>query len=328
MTKFYANVIVSFIWFVLFSLVIMNNMGGMIVSMLFIIFILSISENFSNLFIKGIKLKKIFSLILSIIIVSLVSYSLFKSIQFMWIDFNAMINQSEVLIIEKLRALGLSESITTIKDAYVIIFDYLKSNLSVIAFSAGLLLKVILGAILGILFHFSSFNYKENNNAWEHVMFKIANHCSTLNSSFRDIMSIQVKIALMNTTIVAFLALAITYVFYGQFLPYWYVIIPLAAILSLIPVAGNVALNLIVFLATIQLSVEFSIAGFLIFLLMHKLEFFVIGNQMEQKIGIVLVIVLLSMLIGEALFHSMSGVFLGLIILVTISRLLKQTKII
>lgn len=326
MTKFYSNVIVSITWLLLSFLIISNNLGQMLLSILFTIFVLDFSENISK--VNNQKIKKLVSLLLSILIISAVSYGMYKSIQFMWLDFNKMIDQSEELIINQLKALGFSDSINTISDAYALIFNFLKSNLSVVTFSAGLVLKVILGVILGVLFHFtSSFKVEQNSNdSWDNIMHKLTYQANVLYLSFKDIMSIQVKISIMNTIIISILALGITNIFYGQFLPYWYVIIPLTAILSLVPVVGNLILNAVILLSTIQLSPIYAGFGIGMFVLIHKLEFLVIGKQMEQKIGVALAIVLISMIIGESLFHSMSGMFLGLVLLVTLSRLLKQLE--
>lgn len=328
MSKKYANTIVGFVWLLLLYLIIVNNMSQLLLTMLFVVFILHFSEDFTGKYFTNLTIKKIVSLVFSFVVISLAIYALYKSIEFMWIDLNVMIVKSEELIFTKLKHLGVSDSISTIKDAYLLIFTYLKSNLGALAFSAGLLLKVLLGIILGILFHFSKFNFIKIDNTWDYIMSNLSSQSTLMYYSFKDIMSIQFKIALMNTVIISTLALVITPLFYDQFLPYWYVIIPLTIILSLIPVIGNIALNLIVFLSTIQLSTEFAFAGIAMFLFIHKLEFLVIGKQMEQKIGITLVIVILSMIIGESLFHSMSGMFLGLIFLVTLSRLLKQTNLI
>lgn len=327
MRKRHINIIIIGIWSLLLYLTVINNLGQMVLAILFTVFILNFSETISKKYIGDNLFGKIFSFIFSLAMISIISYSLYRSVHFMWMDLNILIDQSEELIINQLKVLGFSESITTISDTYSIVFDYLKSNLNVLTFSAGLILKVLLGVILGILFYFSKIATDENDNAWNLIMGKIRSQAKVMFNSFNDIMIIQVSISIMNTIIISIFALVITEYIYGAFLPYWYVVIPLTAIISLIPVVGNIMLNFLLLLSTIQISPIYAAVGIGMFLVMHKLEFLIIGSQMEQKIGVSLVIVLISMILGESLFHSMSGMFLGLIILVTLSRMLKEIKI-
>lgn len=328
MTLFYRNTIVGLIWLVLLGLIIQSHASQMLLAMLFTVFVLHFSEDVTSKYFDKPNIKKYLALLLSSAIITIISYAIYKSLQFMWGDLNQLIVQSQPMILEALHKYGLEQNVQTISEIYTILIDFVKTNVGIVTFSAGLLLKVFIGVLLGIVIHFSHMEFDETKNAWDSILGKIVNQSSTMYKSFRDIMGIQVIIALMNTTIVSIMALGLTQIWAGQFLPYWYVIIPLTAILSLVPVVGNLMINLILILSTIQISPAYVLVGVGMFLFIHKLELIVIGKKMKEKVDIPFLLILLSMLLGEWLFHSMSGMILGMVMLVTFSKLSKEMKVI
>lgn len=328
MTLFYRNVSLGLAWIIFFSLMIASHTSQMFLAMLFTVFVLHFSENLTGKYITRNKSQKFIALILSALIISLISFALYKSVMFMWGDLNELIQKSQPLIIESLHKLGLEKNVQTISELYNIVVEFIKVNVGVITFSAGLLLKVFIGILLGIVVHFSIIEEANDSNAWGNIMNKMLAQANVMYNSFRDIMGIQVVISLMNTTIISVMALGLTYFIYGQFLPYWYVIIPLTAILSLVPVVGNLMVNIILVLSTVQISPTYVLVGVGLFLVIHKLELIVIGKKMKEKVNIPFILILLSMLLGEMLFHSMSGMILGMVLMVTISTLLKDMEMI
>lgn len=327
MSIFKINSIIAVFWILFTFLLIQSNTTQMLLSLLFTVVVLHFSEDFFAKFIQNKKLLKIASLILSASIFAFVSIALYFSFKFMGEDLAELIQSSQPLIMETMKDFGLNNNAQTIADLYVIIIDFLKANIGFITFSAILLLKVVLGIILGIVVHFSNIEDQDTDNAWGSVIHKINEQCKIIYKSFRDIMSIQILISLMNTTIISAMALGLTYLWAGEFLPYWYVIIPLTAILSLIPVVGNLMINIILILATIQVSPAFVLVGLGLFLIIHKLELIVIGNKMNEKVGVPFIVVLFSMILGELLFHSMSGMMIGMVIMVSLSKILRSIDV-
>lgn len=328
MSIFYRNTIVAIFWALLTFLLIQSNTTQMLLSLLFTVVVLHFSENVSARFVNNKKLRKTTSLLMSATIFVAVSTALYFSFKLMGKDLAGLIEASQPLIMETMKDLGLNSNAQTVADLYVIIVDFLKANIGFITFSAGLLLKVTLGIILGIVVHFSHIEEQDVENAWGSVIHKINEQCKTIYNSFRDIMSIQILIAMMNTAIISAMALGLTYVWAGEFLPYWYVIIPLTAILSLIPVVGNLMINIILILATIQISPAFVLVGLGLFLVIHKLELIVIGNKMNEKVGVPFIVVLFSMILGELLFHSMSGMMIGMVIMVSLSKMMREVNVV
>jgi len=328
MSLFYRNLIIGSIWGLILWLIIKSNSSQLFLSMLFTVFILYFSEKvFSSIKETSILLKKYVSLFVSTIVLIIISFFLFKSLQFMWSDLNKLIELSQPIILSSLGDYGLEKNIRTIEDIYEVIITFLKSHLSFITFSTGLFIKIIIGIVIGVIIYFSETKIDKIDNVWDYISSKIIEQSKDIYNSFKDIIEIQLQISIMNTLMVSFMAFAITYMFFGQFLPYWYVIVPLTAILSLIPIVGNIMINLILILSTIQLSLSYVFVGIGIFLIIHKLELIVIGKKMKKKVDIPFLLILLSMLIGEMLFHSMSGMILGMVMLVTLSKILKKIKI-
>lgn len=330
MSIFYRNIILGIAWMLLLGVVMLSHTTQMFLSMLFTVFVLHMSENLSEKII-GVKtkFKKFLSIIISIVILSVIGFALYHSVLSMWGDLNEMLHKSQPIIIEKLHSYGVQNNITTISDLYSMVLDFIKLNVGFLTFSAGLVIKVIIGILLGIVVHFSQIVPKVlHENAWDSILYKLLEQSTVIYNSFRDIMGIQIIISLMNTTIISIMALGLTYVIYGQVLPYWYVIIPLTAILSLIPVVGNIMINVILILATVQISPTYVLVGVGLFLVIHKLELIVIGKKMKEKVDVPFVLILFSMLLGELLFHSMSGMLLGMVLMVSISKILKSIPLV
>lgn len=323
MTLFYRNLIVGLFWVLITFLIIQSNTSQMLLAMLFTVFVLHFSQTHVSSNLNG-SVRKGVSLALTISALSLVGWGLYMAFSVMIADFNAMINSSQDVIVDTMGKYGYE--VNGLSEIYAMIMDFVKQNTVFLTGSATLVLKVILGVILGIILYFSPVK-ESSDNAWGSIMSTIANQCHAFYQSFTNIMGIQVLISIMNTTIIAILSTGITWLFFGEFLPYWYLLIGLTAILSLVPVIGGVLINIILALLTIQMSPLFMVFGLGLFFLMHKLEFLVIGKKMDEKVNIQISIILLSMVLGEMFFHSMSGMILGMVSLVTIAHLLRKMKV-
>lgn len=328
MSIFWRNSIVAIFWGLITFLIIRSNTSQMFLSLLFTVVVLHFWEDIVEKYFKRENIKKGYAFILSLISIGLIFYALYSSFKMMGQDLGKLIETSQPLILDAMSKFGLEQNIKTVTDFYQIIVDFMKANVGFITFSATLIIKVIIGIILGIVVHFSMIEIQDTRTVWGSSVNIINEQCQIIYKSFRDVMSIQILISLMNTTIISILALGITYIFYGEFLPYWYVIIPLTAILSLVPVVGNILINIVLVLSTIQISTVFVLVGLGLFLIIHKLELIVIGNKMNEKVNVPFIIILFSMVLGELLFHSMSGMMLGMIIMISLSKILKEIKII
>lgn len=334
MTYIGKNIIVGLIFLVIAFLIITTKTSQMFLAMLFSLFVLNFSEKISGNFIDSSKkmLQKFSSFLISAFILFGLGWALYQSFKYMALDLNQLIQVSQPKIIEFLNKLGLKD-IESVSQFYNIIIDFVKGNVGFIASGAGLIIKVIIGLLFGLVFHFSVIHVASSDTVKGAVINDLTYYSDKIFNSFKNIMEIQVLVSMMNTIIISVMALGVTYIWTmldgspePKFLPYWYVIIPLTAILSLIPVVGNILINLILIMATIQISPEFVLVGLGLFLVIHKLELILVGKKMKEKVDMPFPLILISMLLGEFLFHSMSGMLLGMVIILTISNILSEMK--
>lgn len=314
------NIIVASIWLLLFFVTIITQTSQMVLSLLFTLFVLTFSEEIVSKYINNKVLQKISSSILSIITILIVLISLYYAITIMAKDLIDVAHNSQDNIIKKLSFLG----INNIDQLYKKFIEYINNNLIVVSGSAIVLFKVIIGFILGFVFHFSTVDHKYDQTLEAAIINDLRKYGNKIFISFRNIIEIQVIVAILNTIIIS--TLAFGFYLSGETLPFWYIIIPLASILSLIPVVGNILINLMLALCTIQISFVYLIIGLTSFLIAHKLELILIGKKIKEKIDISFILVLLSMLLGELLFHSMSGMLLGMVIVLSLLLIAREIK--
>lgn len=84
--------------------------------------------------------------------------------------------------------------------------------------------------------------------------------------------------------------------------------------------------SIILMMSTVQISLTYVGVGIGMFLIIHKLELLVIGNKMKEKMNLPFIFILISMILGEFLFHSMSGMILGMVLVSTLSMIMKNIE--
>lgn len=322
----YADAISLFFWVSVFTLIVYMKMAAFVFALLFSMFVLNLV--YESLIRINIRHKALASLISSIIIATLI-YLVFKSFSFLLKDLTVFLIESEAVINKTLKELGIQETfIHNISDLYKWVAEQLTANLGVVKNVGVTMLKVILGIVFGlIIFHHSITPMEEEESLWNLAEYKIYNFSYQIFNSFRSIMVTQVLISLMNTITISIFAMIITRLYSGEFLPYWYIIIPLVTIFSLIPVIGNLMVNVLIGVAALQVSMHYIIITIGYFFIVHKMELFVIGKVLHKRMKVAFVLILFSMIIGELIFSSMVGVILGMVMLFVLLSTLKSYKI-
>lgn len=206
--------------------------------------------------------------------------------------------------------------------------EYIKSHLDIVSEVGKNSLQIIIGLIFGVLF----FSYEiktivPENNVWSHFIETITVKLKIFFESFKTIMQLQVIVSIMNTISLSILSLGIAKLITGEFLPYWYILLPLTAIFSLVPVIGNIIINLLIFFISINISLTFTIIAIIYFFLIHKLELVVIGKLLGNKVSVPFLFVAISMLLGELIFNSMLGILFGITFLLTIRTIMKNMSL-
>lgn len=323
MSFFYRNLIVGFFWVVLFYVIVVSQASQMLLTMFFTVFLLFFSERLISDRLPS-HMKKNISLIISLLLLVLLSWGLYASLNLMISDFNNLINSSQEKIVSLFNEFGMK--VSTIKEIESHLFEFIKNNSGFLVITGSMIVKVTIGVILGIILFFSPI-VEFKNNAWGSILKTVVDQSRAAFNSFKNIMEIQILISMMNTFIISLFSLVFTKIIFGVFLPYWYVIIIFTAILSMVPVVGNVMINFILLFATIQLDPYYSLVGIGLFLIIHKLELLVIGKKIDEKVHIPFIVILFSMVIGEMVFESLSGMILGMVLILTFATLLMKTKI-
>lgn len=322
----YADFISAFFWIALFSIVIYMQMALFVFSMLFTLFVLSlVFEQFIKIGVRN----KLISSIVSSVIIAILIYLIYISFSYMLTDLMVFLKHSEATIVNTLQQLEVGKGlIENINDFYHYIGNYVKDNLSIVKTLGVSVLKAILGIVLGLIVFFHDLEGSdEDESLWSLAEYKIYNFAYNIFKSFRQIMTTQVLISGMNTISISILALGITKIYSGEFLPYWYIIIPMVTIFSLIPVIGNLIVNVLIAVAALQVSLYYIFVAIIYFFIVHKMELVVIGKVLHKKMKVPFVLILFSMIVGELLFSSMVGVIMGMMLLFVLLSSMKSYKI-
>jgi predicted PurR-regulated permease PerM len=119
--------------------------------------------------------------------------------------------------------------------------------------------------------------------------------------AFRRVVFAQVRISALNTVFTAIYLLAILPLF-GIHLPFAKTLVVVTFLAGLLPVAGNLISNTVIFIVSLNVSLEVAAASLAFLIVIHKLEYFlnarIVGAQIHAKAWELL----LAMLVMESAF--------------------------
>lgn len=316
-------------WIFLGSFIIFFQLAPMTITTLFTFFLLKKSEKLERkLFGKD---NKTIAFIIFIGITLILGYLLSIGTTYIITDFNIFLQNNLKTIETLLKKYEVSNiNIVTVSDIYKTILEEIKKNIEVFAGYGTSIIKILLGFIFGIIFYYSTQKNKQENNVktlFGLTLYRIRYVFKELNNSFNIIISTQLLIAIMNVICLTIYSTIITYLVYGEPLQYWYILIPMVFITSFIPVIGNLFINLLLFVLSLQVSIYYTFFSLFYFFFAHKLELIVIGQTIKHKYNIPFLFLAISMVIGELLFHSLIGLLLGMTIYLTLQNILNKIRI-
>lgn len=203
--------------------------------------------------------------------------------------------------------------------------DFIQSNLIVLRdFSKGAthtLITMILGMIIGIMIAAS--DYKKTD---KQLVNSFRVRMLNLVESFKHVMVAQSGIAAFNALMTA-LFLLILMPMFGVHFPLAKTIILLTFIIGLIPIVGNIIVNLIVLIVGLSVSLYVGLSALIYLILIHKFEYFlnakIIGGRIEAKAFELLI----AMLIMESIY-GIIGLIAAPIIYAYIKKELKNYNLI
>ena len=142
-------------------------------------------------------------------------------------------------------------------------------------------------------------------NLWDFLGDFIAAKMGAFYACFRLVMAGQMVIALINAGLTFGLLVVLG-------VPHKIALTVLVFVFGLLPIVGNLISNTIVCISALLWTGPLQVIAALVFLvLIHKLEYFLNGKIIGHIVKLPLYITLLSLIVGEALFH-ISGMILAI----------------
>jgi predicted PurR-regulated permease PerM len=124
---------------------------------------------------------------------------------------------------------------------------------------------------------------------------------SRVGEAFRRVVFAQVRISALNTLFTAIYLAALLPMF-GVHLPFAKTLIALTFIAGLLPVAGNLISNTVIFVVSLNVSLEVAGASLVFLIVIHKLEYFLNARIVGTRIRASPWELLVAMLVMEAAF--------------------------
>lgn len=132
-------------------------------------------------------------------------------------------------------------------------------------------------------------------------------------TAFARVVSAQVKISAINTTLTAVYLLGILPLFIGRRLPFTMTMIFITFVAGLIPVLGNLISNTVIVVVSLGASMWTAVGSLGFLVIIHKLEYVVNSKIVGSKTGSQIWEILMAILVGEAAF-GIQGIVLGPVI--------------
>jgi len=218
----------------------------------------------------------------------------------------------------------LPSSLDEAKAAAVEVLRKYSANLSAVGMgtlrmSAHVLIGLIAGAMLAWGEFAESSHYRPLSAA-------LLCRFGALRESFERVVFAQVKISVLNTVLAA-LYLEVALPLAGIHVPFGKSLIAFTFVAGLVPVAGNLASNAVIVLASLAVSYHAAIASLAYLILVHKLEYFwnarIVGHNIEARAWEIIV----AMVAMEALF-GLPGVVVAPILYAYLKHELKAAALI
>lgn len=124
--------------------------------------------------------------------------------------------------------------------------------------------------------------------------------------AFHDVLSAQLRIALVNALLTAAYLLAVLPAF-GVHVPLGMTLVAFTFFASLLPIVGNLMSNTAIIVAGLTVSLWVGVASFVFLVAVHKLEYFLNAHFVGSRVDMPVYALLASMLLLEAAF-GISGI--------------------
>lgn len=212
------------------------------------------------------------------------------------------------------------------KDSLITLAKNSSSNIvQVTSNSAKLFAHIIIGLILGALVAFSLLS-QDHAPSKKPLIIALKARFSSFSKIFSLVIFAQFKIASVNTILTAIYFFAVLPLF-GITMPYGKTMVLLTFLLGLLPIIGNLLVNVIVVAISLTISIKVAIASLVFLILVHKLEYYINAKVVGGNLKISIWELLIAMIVLESLFGIM-GVVLGPVVYGYIKEELKSKQLV
>ena len=182
---------------------------------------------------------------------------------------------------------------------------------------------MILGAVVAFSF---LHNYEKTSEEKKPFLANSLKRISIFSTVFSHVVFAQVKISIINTFLTG-LYVIVALPLFNINMPYSKTIILLTFLFGLIPVLGNLIVNVVVVALSLTVSFELSVFSLIFLVVVHKLEYYVNAKIVGTKLKISIWELLIAMVLMESIF-GVIGVVLAPVIYGYIKEELKLKLII
>lgn len=218
-----------------------------------------------------------------------------------------------------------AEVVGDAEDAKGFIIDWLKENAQVVKSAGGFfgraVIHVIMGSLLALLVFFRRRIPAEQAEPRGALANELIIKVGRFADSFRQIVSAQLKISAVNTTLTALYVL-VALPLAGRPLPFALTIVVVTFICGLIPILGNLISNTVIVIISMGVSMPTAVASLTFLVVIHKLEYLINSKIVGGKTDSQAWEILLAIIIGESAF-GVAGVIMAPIIYSFVKRELR-----
>lgn len=166
-------------------------------------------------------------------------------------------------------------------------------------------LQIIVGTIIGVLIYVDSKKESDHSEAGT----SIATRAKNFIENFRNIITAQFVIAIVNAVMTAIYLFAVL-PFFDVHMPYATALTVLTFVASMLPIVGNLFTNTVLTLVSLSVSPLIAVASLTFLVLVHKSEFIINAWVVGGKTSTAVWEMLLAIFICETLF-GVAGIVAG-----------------
>lgn len=295
-----------------------------------------------NIFLTRLNLGKKSKLLSTILISSLIVFlmiflttSIVSWIQSLISDPNKIITSVQGILNKTLQELpvGFSKYIpSNVYDIQNSLLEFAKIHMATFQMigkgTAHSIITVILGMVIGVFIAYSvNKEHKttelKDEKPFSKQFFLTVQQYAT---SFKHVAVAQIGISVFNTVLTAILLFIVFPIFDIQ-IPFAKSLIIATFLFGLIPILGNIIVNIIVVIASLSVSLWAGIASLVFLIVIHKVEYFLNAKLVGGNINATSYELLIVMVLAESVF-GLSGLVLAPIVYAFLKSTLKRLEII